>query len=150
MSVSNFSFKSLIWPRNCIFSLSSLSCGCCWLLPILFFLTNCGKPAPSVDAVGVNVDDDDDDGLTKDVDEDEVGNLVDDNCCGIDVDDGKLVGVVARPVDDDVAGKLVGVVALAIDGVVVVADAAAAAVVVGGGIPDFLTNKIIKLKKKKA
>jgi hypothetical protein len=93
-----------------------------------------------VDAVGVNVDDD---GLTKDVDEDEVGNLVDDNCCGIDVDDGKLVGVVARP--DDVAGKLVGVVALATDGVVV---AAAAAVVVGGGMPDFLTNKITKLKNK--
>jgi len=85
-----------------------------------------------VDAVGVNVDDD---GLTKDVDEDEVGNLVDDNCCGIDVDDGKLVGVVARPDDDDVAGKLVGVVALATDGVVV----AAADVVVGGGMPDFLT-----------
>jgi len=74
-----------------------------------------------------------DDGLTKDADEDEVGNLVDDNCCGIDANDGKLVGVV-------------GVVALATDGVVVVA--AGAAVVIGGGMPNFLTNKITKLKNK--
>ncbi len=71
-----------------------------------------------------------DDGLTKDADEDEVGNLVDDNCCGIDANDGKLVGVVA----------------LATDGVVVVA--AGAAVVIDGGMPNFLTNEITKLKNK--
>ena len=73
------------------------------------FSTNCGKLAPwlLIDEVG-------DDGLTKDADEDEVGNLVEDNCCGIDANDGKLVGVVA----------------------------------LATGMPNFLTNKITKLKNK--
>jgi len=44
-----------------------------------------------IDEIGVNVNADK---LTKDVYEDEVGNLINGNCCDIDTNDDKLVGII--------------------------------------------------------